>query len=131
MNGFGWAWVVLGDSRGSQRIRAALDAVGAAAPPRDRAVALLLAGWIEASTGDLAPALHDILEATDLAEDIGDVELQARCSYHLAYVVSHQGEWSRALELTDRSRRALPRSRPPVGSGRELAVRGACGDLVR
>ena len=32
VNGFGWAWVVLGDSRGAQRIRAALDAVGDAAP---------------------------------------------------------------------------------------------------
>ena len=31
-NGFGWAWVVLGDSRGGQRILAALDAVGDAAP---------------------------------------------------------------------------------------------------
>ena len=55
-NGFGWAWVVLGDSRGGQRILAALDAVGDAAPARDRAEALLLAGWIEASTGNLEPA---------------------------------------------------------------------------
>ena len=34
VNGFGWAWVVLGDSRGAQRILAALDAAGDAAPPR-------------------------------------------------------------------------------------------------
>ena len=51
VNGFGWAWVVLGDSRGAQRILAALDAAGDAAPVRDRASALLLAAWIEASTG--------------------------------------------------------------------------------
>ena len=51
VNGFGWAWVVLGDSRGAQRILAALDAAGDAAPARDRADALLLAAWIEASTG--------------------------------------------------------------------------------
>ncbi len=44
VNGFGWAWVVLGDSRGAQRILAALDAAGDAAPVRDRASALLLAG---------------------------------------------------------------------------------------
>ena len=28
VNGFGWAWVVLGDSRGAQRLLTALDAVG-------------------------------------------------------------------------------------------------------
>ena len=32
VNGFGWAWVVLGDSRGAQRILSALDAVGDARP---------------------------------------------------------------------------------------------------
>jgi hypothetical protein len=101
VNGFGWAWVVLGDSRGAQRIRAALDAVGTDAPAADRAVAHLLAGWIEASTGDLAPAEQDVMDATALAAALGDVELQARCSYYLAYVVSHRGEWQRALELTD------------------------------
>ena len=36
-NGFGWAWVVLGDSRGAQRILTALDAAGGAAPEQDRA----------------------------------------------------------------------------------------------
>ena len=34
VNGFGWAWIVLGDSRGAQRILAALDAAGDAAPIR-------------------------------------------------------------------------------------------------
>ena len=32
VNGFGWAWIVLGDSRGAQRILRALDAAGDAAP---------------------------------------------------------------------------------------------------
>ncbi len=103
VNGFGWAWVVLGDSRGAQRLQAALVAIGTAAPKRDRAIALLLAGWIEASTGDLATARRDVLEATDIAGEIEDNELQARCSSYLAYVVSHEGEWERALELTDRA----------------------------
>ena len=43
VNGFGWAWIVLGDSRGAQRILAALDAAGDAAREVDRATALLLA----------------------------------------------------------------------------------------
>ncbi len=102
--GFGWAWVVLGDSRAAQRILAALDAAGDDAPGHQRAVALLLAGWVEASTGDLAPARRHVAEATEIADEIGDVDLQARCSYYLAYVVSHDGEFRHALELTDRSR---------------------------
>ena len=105
VNGFGWAWIVLGDSRGAQRILAALDAAGDAAPSRDRAGALLLAAWIEASTGHLELAREHIAAATAVALAIDDVDLQARCAYYLAYVVSHDGEWGHAMELTDRSRR--------------------------
>jgi predicted ATPase len=101
-NGFGWAWVVLGDSRGAQRILAALDAVGDAAPLRERVSALALAGWIEASTGRLELARNHIAAATDLADTIDDADLQARCCYYLAYVVSHDGEFRHAMELTDR-----------------------------
>jgi predicted ATPase/DNA-binding SARP family transcriptional activator len=104
VNGFGWAWVVLGDSRGAQRILTALDAVGDQALVQDRAGALLIAAWIEASTGHLELARNHIAVATDLAEQTGDADLQARCSYYLAYVVSHHGEFRRAMELTDRSR---------------------------
>ena len=104
VNGFGWAWVVLGDSRGAQRILTALDAAGDAAPARDRADALLLAAWIEASTGHLELARDHIAAAAELADTIDDVDLQARCAYYLAYVVSHDGEFRQALELTDRSR---------------------------
>jgi predicted ATPase/DNA-binding SARP family transcriptional activator len=103
VNGFGWAWIVLGDSRGAQRILAALDAVGDQAPIRDRAAALLLAAWIEASTGDLELARDHVAAARELADAIDDVDLQARCCYYLAYVVSHHGEWAQALELTDRA----------------------------
>ena len=92
---------MLGDSRGAQRILAALDAAGEAAPARDRASALLLAAWIEASTGHLELAREHIAAATELAGD--DVDLRARCDYYLAYVVSHRGEWEQALELTARS----------------------------
>jgi predicted ATPase len=103
VNGFGWAWVVLGDSRGAQRLLAALDAAGDAAPVPDRANALLLASWIEASTGRLELARDHNAAATELAEAINDVDLQARCAYYLAYVTSHHGEFRQALQLTDRS----------------------------
>jgi len=104
VNGFGWAWIVLGDSRGAQRILAALDAAGETAPVRDRATALLLAAWIEASTGHLEPARRHVAAAADLAATIDDADLQARSAYYLAYVVSHDGKWEQALELTARSR---------------------------
>ncbi len=104
VNGFGWAWIVLGDSRGAQRILAALDAAENEAAERDRAVALLLASWIEASTGDLELARNHVTKAAEVADAIPDVELQARCCYYLAYVVSHLGDWHRALQLTGRSR---------------------------
>jgi tetratricopeptide (TPR) repeat protein len=98
--GFGWAWIVLGDHRGAQRLLAALDAAGEAAPAGARAEALLLAAWIEASSGDLEPARRHVAEATALADG---PELEGRCAYHLAYVVSHHGDWEHALELTARA----------------------------
>jgi predicted ATPase/DNA-binding SARP family transcriptional activator/tetratricopeptide (TPR) repeat protein len=103
-NGFGWAWVVLGDSRGAQRILTALDAAGTTAPAGERATGLLLAGWLEASIGTLGPARRHIDEASALASSIGDLELQARSAYYLAYVVSHDGDFRTGMELTDRSR---------------------------
>ena len=103
VNGFGWAWIVLGDSRGAQRILAALDAAGGAAPVADRAGALLLAAWLEASTDQLEPAREHIAAAAGLADAIDDVDLRARCSYYLAYVVSHHGDFGEAMELTDRA----------------------------
>src|SRR4029079_9357166 len=80
---------------------AALDAAGDAAPAADRATALLLAAWIEASSGDLEPARRHVDDATALTDDR---ELRARAAYFLAYVVSHHGEWEHALELTARAR---------------------------
>lgn len=103
-NGFGWASVVLGDARGAQRILTALDAAGAATPDRDRVIGLLLAGWFEASLGDVATARRHVDRAMALAEAMGDSELQARGAYYLAYVVSHDGDFAAALELTGRSR---------------------------
>jgi hypothetical protein len=42
--------------------------------------------------------------AGTVADALDDVDLQARCCYYLAYVVSHHGEWEQALELTSRTR---------------------------
>ena len=104
VNGFGWAWVVLGDSRGAERILTALAGVGNAVDPSQRATALLLAAWIEASIGALELAREHIGLATEIADDTSDTDLQARCAYYLAYVVSHHGDFRQAIDLTDRSR---------------------------
>ena len=92
---------------------------------------MLLAAWIEASTGRLELARDHIAAATELADAIDDVDLQARCCYYLAYVVSHHGEFRHALELTDRSDALYDGPGPAVGSGRELALRRPGGDLRR
>ncbi|CUR57922.1 putative Transcriptional activator domain [metagenome] len=104
VNGFGWAWVVLGDSRGAQRILTALDSSPAAGNAQERTTALLFAAWIEASTGSLDFARQHIAEAAEVADSLRDEELQGRCDYYLSYVVAHQGQFRAALELTELSR---------------------------
>ena len=62
-----------------------------------RATALLLAAWIEASTGRSRALLASTSPPPQaLADSIGDIDLQARCCDYLAYVVSHEGSGSRA-----------------------------------
>ncbi|MCW3010230.1 MAG: transcriptional activator domain [Solirubrobacterales bacterium] len=103
VTGFGWAWIVLGDSRGAQRILNALAAAGEQAPLHDVTSALLLAAWLEASTGRLEVARGHVAAAAHIALGLQDAELQARCSSHEAYIASHAGDFGLALELTDRS----------------------------
>jgi predicted ATPase/DNA-binding winged helix-turn-helix (wHTH) protein len=132
-NGFGWAWIVLGDARGAQRLLTVLAAAGQTASPHERATALLLAAWIEASSGNLRPARLHIAAASELA--FGDPDLEARCAYYLAYVESHSGEWEQALALTDRARQLYDGlDRPWDQAANALfAARAAisAGDLVR
>ena len=131
VNGFGWAWIVLGDSRGAQRILAALDAAGDAAPTGDRASALLLAAWIEASTGSprARPRAHRRGERAGgrarRRRPAGALRLLPR----LCRVTSRR---VRPRDGADRSQqRALRRAGPAVGSGRELALRREGRDLGR
>jgi predicted ATPase/DNA-binding SARP family transcriptional activator len=137
-NGFGWAWVVLGDHRAAERLVAALDACDRsrpAPPDQQRAGALLLAAWSEASSGRLDIAREHLGAASALAEATGDVELSARCCYYLAYVASHEGDFGGALGLTDRSRALYAtRDRPWDQAANALfAVRAAisAGDRDR
>nr|WP_246497162.1 BTAD domain-containing putative transcriptional regulator [Sphaerisporangium rubeum] len=116
--GFAWTWAILGAGPDAAlRVRAALTAAtaptaplpagtatpagavpvsaGTAVPARDRAGALLLAGFLEASGGDLDQATADIEEATRLAgDDLRGVDL-----LYLSFVRSQQGRARDALTL--------------------------------
>ena len=74
--------------------------------------ALLLAAWIEASTGQLELAREHIAAATELADAIDDVDLQARCA------------------LLPRLRR-LARRRVGAGAGADRSQRRALRGLDR
>ena len=94
--GFGWTWVVLGTGvEGAQRVRAALDA--ASPSDRDRAAALTLCGWFEASGGDLDRAAADLEEAIR----IGDARDAAVARLHLAFVHTQGGRPADALAVLD------------------------------
>jgi predicted ATPase/DNA-binding SARP family transcriptional activator len=91
-NGFGWTWVVLGDGvAGAARVRGALRAAGGHAPPRELATGLLLAGWLEASAGNVDQAQDDLDAAADLAGRLGDDRLAADARRHLAFLRIQQG----------------------------------------
>ncbi|GAA3621700.1 BTAD domain-containing putative transcriptional regulator [Microlunatus ginsengisoli] len=64
-NGFGWTWVILGDgTAGASRVR---NAIVEQAPPADQVTALLLASWLEASTGNVELAQAELDRARRLA----------------------------------------------------------------
>lgn len=87
--GLGWTWVVLGDGpAGAARIRQALTAE---TPDRDTATALLLAGWLEASAGNVAIAAADLDAAAALASGLDDAVLGADVARHRAFLAIQQG----------------------------------------
>ena len=94
-NGFGWTWVVLGDgTAGAARVR---NALFDQAPARDRAAGLLLAGWLEASAGNVVLAQADLDRARTLAEELSDDVLIADVDRHQAFLAIQQGRPELAL----------------------------------
>ena len=89
VNGFGWTWVVLGDgAAGASRVR---EALAPGTPARERATGLLLAGWLEASAGNVDLAQADIDAARAIAEDLVDDLLRADVDRHQAFLSIQQG----------------------------------------
>src|SRR5215211_3812688 len=72
-------------------VRDALRAAGDQAGPRDRATGLLLAGWLEASAGNVDQAQDDLDAAAALAGRLGDGRLAADAQRHLAFLRIQQG----------------------------------------
>ena len=87
--GLGWTWVVLGDgTAAATRVRTALTPT---TPLPDRARALMIAGWLEASAGDVALAQRDLDEADDIADQLDAPGLRADVARHRAFVLLQQG----------------------------------------
>ncbi len=106
-NGLGWTWVLLGHGpAGATRVRQALTPE---APPRERATALLLAGWLEASAGNLALAEADLDGAAELAVGLDDTILVADVDRHRAFLAIQQG---RPHVVLDRAAASLAAYRP-------------------
>ncbi len=106
-NGLGWTWVVLGDGpAGAARVRLALTSEAA---PHERARALLLAGWLEASAGNVALAEADLDGAAALAGGLDDPVLVADVDRHGAFLAIQQGRPGVAL---DRATASLAVYRP-------------------
>jgi len=103
-NGFGWTWVVLGDGvAGAARVRSALEAARGHATSREQATGLLLAGWLEASAGNVDQAQHDLDGALAAAERLGDDRLLADAQRHLAFLRIQQGRPQDVLEMAGNS----------------------------
>ncbi len=96
--GFGWTWVVLGDgAAGAARVRHALDAAPSVGD-RDAVAALLLAGWLEASAGDVDQAADDLGRAGARSEGLDDERLTADVQRHRAFLRIQQGRPRDALD---------------------------------
>ena len=129
-NGFGWTWVVLGDGvAGAARVRTALEAARDLATPHGQATGLLLAGWLEASAGNVDQAQDDLDGALAIAERLGDDRLRADAQRHLAFLRIQQGRPQDVLELAGRSVAVYRRLELPWETAASLLL-GAFGSIM-
>jgi predicted ATPase/DNA-binding SARP family transcriptional activator len=97
----GWTWVVMGEgAAGAARLR---KANSVQAEPRHRLEAHLLAGWLEASAGDVTLAEQDLVAARRLAVELADARAEADVDRHGAFLALQQGRPDLAATLADRS----------------------------
>ena len=131
-NGFGWTWVVLGDGiAGAHRVRSALDAAEhhAGAGARDRVTSLLLAGWLEASAGNVARAEDDLDRALGEAIALDDEQLRSDAQRHLAFLRLQQARPDDAAELA-RESADVSRQRSLAWEQAASLLLGAAGSMM-
>jgi predicted ATPase/DNA-binding SARP family transcriptional activator len=129
-NGFGWTWVVLGDGvAGAARVRTALEAARRDTTPHERATGLLLAGWLEASAGNVEAAQGDLDAALAAAEGLGDGRLAADARRHLAFLRIQQGRPLEVLESATASEAVYQRLDLPWETAASLLL-GAFGSIM-
>ena len=129
-NGFGWTWVVLGDGvAGAARVRDALEAARDHTPLHQQATALLLAGWLEASAGNVDQAQGDLDAALAAAERLGDDRLRADVHRHLAFLRIQQGRPEDVLEAATASLVVYRRLGLPWETAASLLL-GAFGSIM-
>jgi predicted ATPase/DNA-binding SARP family transcriptional activator/tetratricopeptide (TPR) repeat protein len=93
--GFGWTWVVLGDGpAAATRIRNTLTST---TEPASRAAALLVAGWLEASAGNVELAQRNLDEADGIVSGLDAGVMQADVARHRAFASLQQGLPQEAL----------------------------------
>lgn len=126
-NGFGWSWVVLGDGpAGAARVRQAMTDE---APAGERATAQLLAGWLEASAGNVVLAESDLDGAADLAAGMDDPVLVADVERHRAFLAIQQGRPDGVLSCSAASLAAYGRHDLPWRTAGSLVL-SAYGALM-
>jgi tetratricopeptide (TPR) repeat protein len=122
--------VVLGDGvAGAARVRNALEVARDHATLRDLATALLLAGWLEASAGNVRQAQDDLDGALAAAERLGDERLRADAQRHLAFLFIQQGRPHDVLESSSRSLATYRRLDLPWETAASLLL-GAFGSIM-
>ncbi|WP_432479001.1 BTAD domain-containing putative transcriptional regulator [Nocardioides sp. GXQ0305] len=125
--GFGWTWVVLGDgTAGASRVRGAMTSSASAA---QQLTGALLAGWLEASAGDVTLAQADLDHARSLAGEVGDEVLVADVDRHQAFVAIQQGRAELARSSADASLATYGRLELPWRTAGSLLL-GAYGSLM-
>ena len=104
VNGFGWAWVVIGDGvLGAERLRSTLTAAGDLPPAYDQAMAWSLTAWLEAGNNaeDAQAAAEQAITAADAS---GDEHASAVSRVALAFVLIQRAQPQKALDLLDQCR---------------------------
>jgi predicted ATPase/DNA-binding SARP family transcriptional activator len=142
VNGFGWAWAMLGAGPESvDRCRAALAAAQTVASPHERATGLLLVGWLEASGGNLDRAIGDLQEAMRIGDDraraVGRLyesfvrTQQGRAHDALALLAGCRAEFHRSGSLWEEGTSWLLTAWAEIAIGETARGRIACGSALR